>query len=88
MTSVPCSVRLANWKLSPVKFVKIAGDFVRDMIESTLDRAAVSVSHRIGAVAGRCAIARFTGSGKILGRLTVPEGGHARRCAIQRSARN
>jgi EAL domain-containing protein (putative c-di-GMP-specific phosphodiesterase class I) len=59
----------AHLKTISADFLKIAGAFVRSMIEDPMDNAIVQAIHQIGKVAGMRTIAEFVEDGTVLERL-------------------
>ena len=53
----------------PVDFLKIDGNFVRDMARDPIDRAMVAAIHQVGNVMGICTIAEFVEDEEILAAL-------------------
>ena len=61
----------AYLKSLPVDYLKVDGNFVKDMLNDPVDQAMVEAIHRLGSVLGIKTIAEYVENGDILGRLAT-----------------
>ena len=70
----------------PVDFIKIDGSFVREILNSKIDRAMVEMIVHVAKVTGKSTVAEFVESGEVLAALREIGVGYAQGYAIGKPA--